>query len=97
MIPTDDWIHENNSSLLLDIGNWSQRKWVFPQASSSNVNSEFQWVYSSARSRNRKKRPGEDGVKETMCPICNDRVMGMAEDLNAHVEMCLKQVQALLA
>ncbi|BFY99988.1 hypothetical protein BsWGS_03030 [Bradybaena similaris] len=44
-----------------------------------------------ARSRNRKKRPGEDGVKETMCPICNDRVMGMAEDLNAHVEMCLKQ------
>lgn len=35
MIPTDDWIHENNSSLLLDIGNWSQRKWVFQQASAT--------------------------------------------------------------
>ncbi|KAK6989505.1 hypothetical protein BgiMline_012727, partial [Biomphalaria glabrata] len=45
----------------------------------------------SARSRNKKKRPGDEGVKETVCPICNERVMGVAEDLNAHVEMCLKQ------
>ncbi|KAH9500356.1 hypothetical protein Btru_071583 [Bulinus truncatus] len=45
----------------------------------------------SARSRNKKKKPGEEGVKETICPICNERVLGVAEDLNAHVELCLKQ------
>ncbi|XP_059143077.1 E3 ubiquitin-protein ligase RNF220-like [Physella acuta] len=45
----------------------------------------------SARSRNKKKRPGDENVKETVCPVCNDRVLGVAEDLNAHVELCLKQ------
>ncbi|XP_048757551.1 E3 ubiquitin-protein ligase Rnf220-like isoform X1 [Ostrea edulis] len=40
----------------------------------------------SARSRNRKKRPDE-----TICPVCNDRVAGLPEELNAHVEICLKR------
>ncbi|XP_035828153.1 E3 ubiquitin-protein ligase RNF220 [Aplysia californica] len=46
----------------------------------------------SARSRNKKsKKPGEDGMKETVCPICSERLAGSADDLNTHVEMCLKQ------
>lgn len=40
----------------------------------------------SARSRNRKKRPDE-----TVCPVCNDRVVGSPEELTAHVEVCLKR------
>ncbi|XP_062612962.1 E3 ubiquitin-protein ligase Rnf220-like isoform X2 [Saccostrea cucullata] len=40
----------------------------------------------SARSRNRKKRPDE-----TVCPVCNERVVGSPEELNAHVEICLKR------
>lgn len=45
----------------------------------------------NARRGQRKRRPGEEGVKETMCPICNERLTGATEELNAHVEMCLKQ------
>ncbi|ESO86621.1 hypothetical protein LOTGIDRAFT_128647 [Lottia gigantea] len=45
----------------------------------------------SSRSRNRKKRPGEDGVKETSCPICNEKLTGTSEELNSHVELCLKR------
>lgn len=45
----------------------------------------------AARSRNRKKRSDE-----TVCPVCNDRVVGSPEELTAHVEVCLKRVSAHL-
>ena len=46
----------------------------------------------TARSRNKKQRkPGED-VKETVCPVCSERLVGSPEELNSHVELCLKQV-----
>ncbi|KAK3759373.1 hypothetical protein RRG08_023491 [Elysia crispata] len=45
----------------------------------------------TARRGQKKRRPGEEGVKETICPICNERLTGATEELNAHVELCLKQ------
>lgn len=42
----------------------------------------------AARSRMRKKRQ-----EETVCPVCNKKVTGTAEELNEHVELCLKRVQ----
>lgn len=42
----------------------------------------------AARSRMRKKRQ-----EETVCPVCNKKVTGTAEELNEHVELCLKKVQ----
>ena len=42
-----------------------------------------------ARSRNRKKKATE----ETICPVCNLRVSGTPEELNEHVELCLKKVR----
>ncbi|XP_067679871.1 E3 ubiquitin-protein ligase Rnf220-like isoform X1 [Haliotis asinina] len=47
----------------------------------------------SARCRNKKKKPSEEGYKETLCPVCNDRLTGNADELNAHVEQCLKKYQ----
>ncbi|XP_076441350.1 E3 ubiquitin-protein ligase Rnf220-like [Babylonia areolata] len=41
-----------------------------------------------ARSRNRKRRSDE-----TVCPICNARLSGTPEELNGHVELCLKKHQ----
>ncbi|XP_050403405.1 E3 ubiquitin-protein ligase Rnf220 isoform X2 [Patella vulgata] len=46
----------------------------------------------SSRCRNRKKKPGEDGVvKESSCPICNEKLTGTSDELNSHVELCLKR------
>ncbi|GFN98521.1 E3 ubiquitin-protein ligase rnf220-like isoform x2 [Plakobranchus ocellatus] len=45
----------------------------------------------TARRGQKKRRPGEEGIKETLCPICNERLTGATEELNAHVELCLKQ------
>ncbi|XP_052257325.1 E3 ubiquitin-protein ligase Rnf220-like isoform X2 [Dreissena polymorpha] len=39
-----------------------------------------------ARSRSRKKRQ-----EETVCPVCNKKVTGTPEELNEHVELCLKK------
>lgn len=41
------------------------------------------------RSRNRKKK----GPEDTVCPICNERLNGTPEELNGHVEICLKRVK----
>ena len=41
----------------------------------------------SVRSRTRKKK-----LEETVCPVCNKRVSGTPEELNEHVELCLKRV-----
>ncbi|KAK3086533.1 hypothetical protein FSP39_019844 [Pinctada imbricata] len=41
----------------------------------------------SARTRTKKKRPTE----ETICPICTEKLIGTPEELNAHVELCLKR------
>lgn len=41
----------------------------------------------SVRSRNRKKK----GPEDTVCPICNERLNGTPEELNGHVEICLKR------
>ncbi|XP_033737234.1 E3 ubiquitin-protein ligase Rnf220-like [Pecten maximus] len=40
----------------------------------------------TSRSRTRKKK-----TEETVCPICNERLSGTPEELNGHVEMCLKK------
>lgn len=45
-----------------------------------------------ARSRNKKRRVGEENMKETVCPICSERLTGTPEELNGHVEVCLKKV-----
>jgi hypothetical protein len=31
-------------------------------------------------------------VDEATCPVCNERVQGSVEELNSHVEMCLRKV-----
>ena len=45
----------------------------------------------AARSRNKKRRVGEDMV----CPVCSERMTCTAEELTLHVELCLKKVGAL--
>ncbi|XP_041358421.1 E3 ubiquitin-protein ligase Rnf220-like isoform X2 [Gigantopelta aegis] len=45
----------------------------------------------SSRCRNKKKKPNEEGYKETSCPVCNDRLTGSSEELNHHVEECLRK------
>jgi len=39
------------------------------------------------RIKNRKRK-----VDEATCPVCNERVQGSVEELNSHVEMCLRKV-----
>ena len=41
-----------------------------------------------------KKKPAEEACKETQtqCPICSEKLVGTSEELNGHVEMCLKKV-----
>lgn len=41
----------------------------------------------TSRSKNKKRRPTE----ESCCPICNEKLSGTAEELNGHVEVCLKK------
>nr|CAD7197961.1 unnamed protein product [Timema douglasi]CAD7400340.1 unnamed protein product [Timema poppensis] len=41
---------------------------------------------SRLRIKNRKRK-----VDEATCPVCNERVQGSVEDLNCHVEMCLRK------
>nr|CAD7585553.1 unnamed protein product [Timema genevievae] len=43
---------------------------------------------SRLRIKNRKRK-----VDEATCPVCNERVQGSVEDLNCHVEMCLRKVR----
>ena len=31
-------------------------------------------------------------MDEATCPVCNERVQGSVEELNSHVEMCLRKV-----
>ncbi|KAJ9584242.1 hypothetical protein L9F63_021421, partial [Diploptera punctata] len=38
------------------------------------------------RIKNRKRK-----ADEATCPVCNDRVQGSVEELNSHVEMCLRK------
>jgi len=38
------------------------------------------------RIKNRKRK-----VDEATCPVCNERVQGSVEELNSHVEMCLRK------
>lgn len=40
------------------------------------------------RTKNKKRRPTE----ESCCPICNEKLSGTSEELNGHVELCLKKV-----
>ncbi|GAB1600144.1 E3 ubiquitin-protein ligase Rnf220 isoform X1 [Argonauta hians] len=44
----------------------------------------------SSRSRNKKKRP-----EEAVCPICNEKLSGTAQELNEHAELCLKKKEQI--
>ncbi|XP_071148689.1 E3 ubiquitin-protein ligase Rnf220-like isoform X4 [Mytilus edulis] len=41
----------------------------------------------TSRTKNKKRRPTE----ESCCPICNEKLSGTSEELNGHVELCLKK------
>ncbi|XP_076462353.1 E3 ubiquitin-protein ligase Rnf220-like isoform X2 [Babylonia areolata] len=43
----------------------------------------------NARSRNKKRRGGE----ELVCPVCSERMTCTAEELTVHVDLCLKKKQ----
>lgn len=47
----------------------------------------------NARNRNKRRRVGDENSKETQCPICSERLTGTPEELNGHVEICLKKRQ----
>ena len=41
-----------------------------------------------ARGKGKKKKVNE----ETTCPVCSEKIEGTSEELNEHVDQCLKQV-----
>ena len=48
----------------------------------------FHFDLNEAKRGNKKRR----NLEETMCPICSEKLTGTAEELNGHVELCLKKV-----
>ena len=36
---------------------------------------------------------GTSGVDTAMCPVCEERIHGSGDELNAHVEACLRKVR----
>ena len=44
-----------------------------------------------ARGKGKKKKANE----ETICPVCNEKIIGTSEELNEHVDQCLKQVRTV--
>ena len=49
---------------------------------------EVCFAYTVARGKGKKKK----GNEETMCPVCSEKIVGTSEELNEHVDQCLKQV-----
>lgn len=45
----------------------------------------------SSRSRNKKKKP-----EEAVCPICNEKLTGTAQELNEHADLCLKRKEEII-
>lgn len=35
---------------------------------------------------------GPSGVKTTLCPVCEEVIHGSSDELNSHVEVCLRKV-----
>lgn len=35
---------------------------------------------------------GPSGVKTTLCPVCEEVIHGSGDELNSHVEVCLRKV-----
>ena len=35
---------------------------------------------------------GPSGIKTTLCPVCEEVIHGNGEELNSHVETCLRKV-----
>ena len=44
-----------------------------------------------ARGKGKKKKANE----ETICPVCSEKIIGTSEELNEHVDQCLKQVKTI--
>lgn len=36
---------------------------------------------------------GPSGIKTTLCPVCEEVIHGNGDELNSHVETCLRKVQ----
>lgn len=36
---------------------------------------------------------GPSGVKTTLCPVCEEMIHGSGDELNSHVEACLRKVE----
>ena len=37
---------------------------------------------------------GPSGIKTTLCPVCEEVIHGNGDELNSHVEACLRKVRA---
>lgn len=37
---------------------------------------------------------GPSGIKTTMCPVCEEVIHGSGDELNSHVEACLRKVNS---
>ena len=35
---------------------------------------------------------GPSGIKTTLCPVCEEVIHGSGDELNSHVEACLRKV-----
>lgn len=40
---------------------------------------------------------GPSGIKTTLCPVCEEVIHGNGDELNSHVEACLRKVRTLTA
>ena len=49
----------------------------------------------SPRPQDTEIEEGPSGVKSTVCPVCEEAIHGSGEELNAHVEACLRRVRGL--
>lgn len=36
---------------------------------------------------------GQSGIKTTLCPVCEEVIHGNGDELNSHVEACLRKVR----
>ena len=50
----------------------------------------------SPRPQDTEIEEGPSGVKSTVCPVCEEAIHGSGEELNAHVEACLRRVRGCL-
>ena len=40
---------------------------------------------------------GPSGIKTTTCPVCEEVIHGNGDELNSHVEACLRKVNTTVA